>query len=76
MPHPQIAGAWPFLIPVGLLLLAQDDEKWWLLAGVFLTPYISPYHITPVLAYFYKREKWPILVLVTAATWLPVITRS
>jgi len=66
------ASSWPRLLVVGvILLLGRDDEMAWLLAGLFLTPYLASYHMTPMLAYVYKHEKraWP-LVVYTAASWL------
>ena len=61
MSHPRIC-AWPYLVPFGVLLLTRKKERPWLVAGAFLTPYLNPYNLTPVLAHIYKEERW----------WVPV----
>lgn len=61
---------WPYLVGLGVLLLMQKDIRWWLIGGLFLTPYLASYHLVPVLAYFYRRERWWVLILVTVATWI------
>ncbi len=73
MPYPQIC-TWPHLIPIGVYFMTRKKERAWLIAGLFLTPYLNPYHLTPILAYVYRNEdRWWVLALITAATWLPVI---
>ncbi len=61
---------WPAMIPIGILLLLTKDERLWLVGSLFLTPFLMRYHLTPLLAYFYRRERWYVLVIVTVVTWL------
>lgn len=64
-----LALHWPAMIPIGLLLLLTKDERLWLVGSLFLTPYLMRYHLTPLLAYFYRRQPWYVLMIVTVVTW-------
>lgn len=65
---------------LGTILLLQNSELAWLAAGLMLTPHLNPYHLIPIMAYVYRREKWWVLVLVTAVGWmiplLPLLLRA
>ncbi len=64
---------WPKLVPVGLALLASSDGLAWLGAGILLSPYVLPYHLTPVLAYAYRRGHPLLLLAITVVSWLVVL---
>ena len=57
------------MIPIGIVLVLNQKELLWLAGGALITPFLLPYHLTPLLAYVYKRERWWVLVLVTLSTW-------
>lgn len=62
----------PFLWSLGILLVASD-ESLALVGGLFFSPFVARYSLTPVLAHFYKQGKWWVLVLATAATWVAAV---
>ena len=72
----EAASAWPAFVPFGLVLLFSPKELHWLLAGAFFIPYLIDYHLAPIIAYIYKHEqRWWVLVLLTASSWLIAVAR-
>lgn len=61
---------WPYGIPIGILLLLTNSEVAWLAAGLFLSPYVSLYHIVPLLAQLYKRMKWYEIISLNMILWI------
>jgi hypothetical protein len=72
-PHDITLWPWSILVVLGLLWLSRGDVDMLMLAGVFLLPYLHPYHyflVVPALA----RTCLRVALLAVAVSWLPVLS--
>lgn len=64
---------WPRWVPLGVLLMLIPRGWAWLAAGLLLSPYVLPYHLTPLLAYVYRRGHPVLLISISILSWAVIL---